>query len=145
MEKTRKNNDVGIRWCFGILFIIFKLMFHIMIENANALLHIIFRYIGKKAKWIFSVMVYVVIHQNKIAALIVISIWCITNEIHYKTQLDMYAKKSYYDDQRIYRLQNDSIALHNLKSGKLLTPKKQVIYLVKKVFVKPETSKKDTI
>ena len=59
---------------------------------------------------------------------------------HYRAMCDYYSKKSYQDSERIYRLQNDSIALRNIsKHGQ----DKDTVYKIKVVY-KPYI-RRDTI
>lgn len=145
MEKITKDEIEEMRRCFGLLYHISKYTFYCILEISWKYIKVSFEYIIKQSKRLVKLILHIIINQYKLLSIIVLGCWCVSNEITYKTEIDKLSKKSYYDSERIYRLQNDSIALRNFKNGKCFNQKPKVIYLVKKVFVKPETSKKDTI
>ena len=78
-----------------------------------------------------------------IALLVVLSVLYAITYMEYKTERDWLSKRSVCDSERIYRLQNDSIALHNFSKNNGYR-KPDTVKLVKKVVVYKQ-AKRDTI
>lgn len=78
-----------------------------------------------------------------IALLVVLSVLYAITYMEYKNERDGLSKKSVCDSERIYRLQNDSIALHNFSKNNGYR-KPDTVKLVKKVVVYKQ-AKRDTI